>query len=302
MSELRPRIYEKVQKHGMRIVRLEYSYGCNFHCQHCSIRDLQKVRDRRSMTLADVGNVAEQADELGFGQFVISGGEPLVYKDFDKIVETIDPQRFYITTDSNGWYLDNKMAKHLKSIGVDKVQISIDSINAAEHDNLRNAVGSWMFAVSAVQASLSAGLRVIVQTVVDKQRARSDELVRFIEHFNSWDVPVYIGYAKPVGAWKDHDLIDQNDIGYVEALTKKHNAFTHLTPAYNYAGGCIAMRRMINITKWGDVNPCPFMQSLSLGNVFEEPLKNIVERGEERFKEQASTCIVATDKDFLKHV
>ena len=34
--------------------------------------------------------------ELGLARFVITGGEPLVFKDLDQIVEAIDPQKFYI--------------------------------------------------------------------------------------------------------------------------------------------------------------------------------------------------------------
>jgi len=58
-------------------------------------------------------------------------------RDFDEIVKAIDPQRFYITTDTNGWYLDWKRAKHLKGIGMDKVQISIDSFDGMEDSKPR---------------------------------------------------------------------------------------------------------------------------------------------------------------------
>jgi len=145
MNELlkKPHVYEKVQANGMRIVRIEPSYACNFHCRHCSIRELQKKRIGRTITIEDIKHIADQADELGFAQFVISGGEPLIYPNFDEIVKAIDPQKFYITTDTNGWYLDWKRTKHLKSIGVDKVQVSIDSLDREIHDKFRGREGSW---------------------------------------------------------------------------------------------------------------------------------------------------------------
>ena len=114
------------------------------------------------------------------------------------------------------------------------------------------------------------------------------------------DIPVYIGYAKPVGAWKDMtELIDQSDIDYISGLEKKYNVFTHLTSAYGYEGGCIAVKRMINITKWGDINPCPFMQEINLGNIFNEPLDTIVKRGMGKFGGHIPTCPMATDKDYI---
>lgn len=300
MSELlkKPHVYEKVQANGMRIVRIEPSYACNFHCQHCSIRELQNKHIGRTITIEDIKHIANQADELGFAQFVISGGEPLIYPNFDEIVKAIDPQRFYITTDTNGWYLDWKRAKHLKGIGMDKVQISIDSFDGMVHDKFRGREGSWELAINAIRNCKQAGLRVIVQTVVDKERAYSHELIDFIDYFNAWNVPVYIGYAKPVGAWKENKdaILTIEDINYVETLAKKHGAFSHLTPD----GHCIAVRRMINITQWGDVNPCPFMQEYSIGNIFNEPLENIVARGMLEFVESATTCIMATDKNYIQ--
>lgn len=294
----KPYVYDKVQKYGMRIVRIEPSYACNLSCRHCSIRELQSKRGR-SITLDDIQSISIQADAMGFGQFVISGGEPLVYPNFDEIVKAIDPHKFYITTDTNGWRMDEQRAKHLKLIGVDKVQVSIDSLVRQEHDAFRGASGSWSLAMDAVRHCKNAGLRVIVQTVVDKKRAYSAELVQFIEYFSAWNVQVYIGYAKPVGAWKENKdaIMTVDDINHVEDLAKKYGSFSHLTPD----GYCIAVRRMINITKFGDVNPCPFMQEYSIGNIFTEPLKDIVDRGMAEFSERIPTCMMATDCDYINN-
>jgi MoaA/NifB/PqqE/SkfB family radical SAM enzyme len=294
----KPYVYDKVQKHGMRIVRLEYDYICNFHCQHCDIKEYQGKSTRRALTVDDVSTLAKQADELGFAQFVISGGEPLIYPELDKIIDAIDPDKFYITVDSNGWLLDDEFEECLKGMRVDKVQISIDSLIPKEHDDFRNKHGSYIRAVNGAMAAQDAGLNAIIQTVVDKQRAHSKELELFIQQFNEENIPVYIGYAKPVGLWKGRAdlMLNQDDIDYVESLCKKYNAFSHLTPT----GECIAMKRMINITKWGDVNPCPVMQEYSIGNIFEESLKTIVSRGMGQFDKHILTCPMAVEKDYIE--
>ena len=117
------------------IIRLEKSYLCNFQCTHCSAeyymdrhkKKVFKIEDARTkIDLADVRELSKQADELGLARFVITGGEPLVMKDFDEVVEAINPEKHYIITDTNGWFLDDKRAKHLKSIGVEKVQLSLN--------------------------------------------------------------------------------------------------------------------------------------------------------------------------------
>jgi MoaA/NifB/PqqE/SkfB family radical SAM enzyme len=293
----KPYVYDKVQKYGMRIVRLEYDYICNFHCQHCDIKEYQGKSTRRALTINDVSTLAKQADKLGFAQFVISGGEPLIYPELDKIIDAIDPDKFYITVDSNGWLLDDEFAECLKGMRVDKVQISIDSTNSVEHDAFRGKRGSYSKALSAVLYAKREGLNVLVQTVVDKKRVHSKELEQFMVAYGSV-AQVYIGYAKPVGLWKDHEMLNQDDIDYVESLCKKYNAFSHLTPT----GECIAMKRMINITKWGDVNPCPVMQEYSIGNIFNEPLASIVNRGMKQFSGHIPTCPMAVEKDYIEEL
>ncbi len=62
------------------------------------------------------------------------------------------------------------------------------------------------------------------------------------------------------------------------------------------------MKRMINITKWGDVNPCPVMQEYSLGNIFNEPLAVIVKRGMDKFDKHIPTCPMAVEKDYIERL
>jgi MoaA/NifB/PqqE/SkfB family radical SAM enzyme len=237
---------------------------------------------------------------------VITGGEPLIFRDFDALVEAIDPKKFYINVDTNGWFLDDRRASHLKSIGVDRVQLSLDSLDAAEHDDFRKAKGSHERAMKGVDAALGADLAIFIQTVVTKQRLHSDEFLEFVEYFNKRDVGVFVTYAKPVGAWEGNldVLVDRADMNYMRELEKKHNVYTHLTPAYGLDMGCIAVKGMVSVTQYGDVLPCPYIHT-SIGNVLEEPLKDILQRGLDikYFGEHVDTCLIAEDRNFIdKHV
>ena len=83
-------------------------------------------------------------------------------------------------------------------------------------------------------------------------------------------------------------------------LEKKYDVFTHLTPSYGLDLGCIAMKRMISVTKYGDVMPCPYIH-VSIGNVFEEPLKDIIDRGMniKWFGKHVNTCLIAESRPFI---
>ena len=98
----------------------------NFQCNHCCAehymdRHLLKITGskevRRTVGLEQIRELSKQADEFGLARFVITGGEPLVRRNpsFDEVVVAIDPDKHYIITDTNGWFMDEKKAKHIKS-------------------------------------------------------------------------------------------------------------------------------------------------------------------------------------------
>ena len=310
LKEEKPYVYEKMNKfdeklargESIGIIQFQYNYKCNFKCVHCSIKGFQGKQNKRSFTLDDVRELSRQADELGLARFTITGGEPLIFKDFDKLVEAIDPQKFYIDTDTNGWFLDLNMARHLKAIGIDGVHISLDNLYADDHDDFRKAKGSWLRVMNSIQWAKETGLNHYIQTVVTKQRLYSDEFLKFVQYLNDMDVGVFITYAKPVGAWEGNFdvLINKKDINYVRELEKTHKLFTHLTPGYGRNLGCIAVKGIFSITQYGDVLPCPYIH-ISIGNVFEEPLKDILERGMniKYFGKYVDTCLIAEDRKFI---
>ena len=310
LKEEKPYVYEKIMKfdeklgrgESIAIIQFQYNYTCNFRCQHCSVKRFQGKKDGRSFTIADVKALFRQADEMGLARVTITGGEPLVFKDLDELVTAIDPQKFYINCDTNGWLLDEKKATHIKSIGVDRVQLSLDSFNADEHDAFRRAPGSYEKAMKAVDIALDAGLSIFMQTVVTKQRLYSEEFIKYIEYFNKKSIGVFVTYAKPVGSWEGNFdvLVDKDDMKYMEELEKKYKVFTHLTPAYGLNMGCISVKGMFSVTQYGDVLPCPYIHT-SIGNVFHEPLKDIIQRGLDikYFGEHVDTCLIAEDRDFI---
>ena len=150
---------------------------------------------------------------------------------------------------------------------------------------------------------MNEGLNIIIQTVVTKQRVRSQEFIDFLEFGKRKGIAIFVTFAKPVGAWEGNfeALVDRSDMDYIRALEKEYNVFTHLTPAYGLNLGCIAVKRMVSITKYGDVMPCPYIH-VSLGNFFKEPLKDIIERGMKIkfFGKYVDTCLIAEDRDFIQ--
>ncbi|HLP98581.1 MAG TPA: radical SAM protein [Sideroxyarcus sp.] len=294
------------------IIRLEKSYLCNFQCTHCSAEyymdrhkeKVFKIEDaRRKIDLADIRELSRQADELGLARFVITGGEPLVMKDFDAVVEAIDPEKHYIITDTNGWFLDDARARHLKAIGVEKVQLSLDSMIEQEHDAFRNKPGSYKKVMRAIDASLDAGLNLLLSTVLVKGRAKTAEFLEMCKFATDRNIGLYVSYAKPTGSCTDHPefVIEKEDADILRELEKEYNVFTHMTPTYGSFKGCITVKGIITVTSTFEVTPCPYID-FSLGNLRETPLKEILARGMRNpwLGPYRPDCIIGEDQQFIK--
>jgi len=316
----KPHVYEKVIRfneklargEGVPIIQFQYNYECNFDCEHCSIKKFKVTRaeekrnGRRYFKMKDVRNLSKQADEMGLSTIVITGGEPLIFKDFDELVKNIDPDKFWIVSDTNGWCLNVERAKHLKDIGVDKIQLSLDGVDAKTHDSFRRKTGSWERCMKAIAACKKADLHAILSTVVWRGRVQTQEFVDYLEMAKKLGVGTYVSYAKPVGAYEGRfdQMLTPEDEAYLQKLEKKYDVFTHMTPAYGIDMGCIAVKRILPITRYGDVLPCPYTH-ISLGNFFNESLKDIVNRGLNLkwFNPTAKMpCICGVSKKFIDQV
>jgi MoaA/NifB/PqqE/SkfB family radical SAM enzyme len=293
------------------IIRVEKSYLCNFQCTHCSAeyymdRHFEKVHktsdDRSRIDLDFVRKLSKEADELGLARFVITGGEPLVMRDFDAVVEAIDPDKHYIITDTNGWFLDDERARHIKSIGVEKVQLSLDSMIEKDHDSFRNKPGSWKKAMRAIDATLDAGLNLLLSTVLVKGRVQTDEFRQMCEFATERGVGLYVSYAKPTGSCTDHPefVIDKEDADILREMEKQYSVFTHMTPSYGSHKGCITVKGIITVTSTGEVTPCPYID-FSLGNLQQTSLKEVLDRGMANpwLGPHRPDCLIGEDPKFI---
>ena len=316
----KPRVYEKMMQYpeklargeGIPIIQFQYDYLCNFDCEHCCIdkfyvpRKWEEASGRRKFELEDVRRLSKEADEYGLANFVITGGEPLLLKEFDQLVEALDPSKFFIACDSNAWHLDRERVKHLKSIGIDKMQLSLDGADADSHDTFRRHPGSWARVMKAIDYCKEEGMHVILSTVIWKDRIYTQEWKDFLDFAKEKEVGTYVVFAKPVGAFEGitEQMMTEKENKILENFEKEYDMFTHMSPSYGRDIGCIAVKRMVSLSRYGDFMPCPY-QHVALGNFFEESLSDILGRAlniKWFDPKKNMPCICGVDKGFIANV
>lgn len=285
------------------VIEIAYRYDCNFRCKHCFASRF--IKKKKMLTLQNMRDLSKQANELGIYQFILQGGEPLFWPDFDEVVNALNPKEFYIGLVTNASLLTKKKAVHLRNIGIDKIVISLDSYDAIQYEENRNRPELFNHTIEALFWAKEAGLRVVINTVATKQNVRAPQLIKLVKFAKKHGFIIYVNFATPIGSWEGrYDLLlDQDDADYIYDLNLKYDVIKRdIFPYKGIKVGCPAFRAIVYITQYGDVLPCPFIH-ISVGNILEESLSKIIERGMrvKWFKDHSSVCLASEDMNFIKN-
>lgn len=309
----KPLVYEKIIQNNEKLARGEsaacidfcYDYICNLHCEHCC--NNRFARKDRKLTLADLQDLSAQAHALGLSQFNISGGEPLLFKELQGIIEALNPTLFHLSMSTNGHFLTEAKARQLKAWGMDKVRISVDSPEAAHHVNSGNSAEEQQVSVeNAIANAKKAGLDVMIAYVVAKGCAHTKSPLAAAQWAKERNVTIDMILPKAVGSWegKTEVLVTPDDIAFLKTVHEQcPNAHRDVYPAYGIERGCGTCNLGLHLTRYGDILPCPWIH-ISIGNVFEEPLGAIIARGLriKWFQRYTPYCLTGEDRTFIDNV
>ena len=108
-------------------LRITLTNRCNVNCLYCHHDGMVKSKDE--MTADELYTICKIAKKIGVKKIRLSGGEPLLKKDIVEIVEKIASLEFKdISMTTNGILLE-KYAQDLKDAGLDRVNVSLDTLN-----------------------------------------------------------------------------------------------------------------------------------------------------------------------------
>ncbi len=149
-------------------LRLSVTELCNLRCRYCMPESgICKKRHEDMLTEDEMIQAVETAAKLGIRKVRITGGEPLLKKNILSIcrrtaaVEGIEE----VCMTTNGILLP-KLAKDLKEAGVNRINISLDTLDAEKYQNITR-IGSLEQALAGLDAALEAGFeKVKINTVL----------------------------------------------------------------------------------------------------------------------------------------
>jgi pyrroloquinoline quinone biosynthesis protein E len=113
----------------------ELTYRCPLRCVYCS-NPLELAKHRQELDTATWLRVFAEAEELGVVQVSLTGGEPCLRDDLEKLVAGARRLDLYTNLATAGVPLPRERLVSLKSAGLDNVQISIQDVSAEASDRI----------------------------------------------------------------------------------------------------------------------------------------------------------------------
>jgi GTP 3',8-cyclase len=167
-------------------LRISVTDRCNFRCVYCMPKEVfgskYKFLERRELlTFEEIARVAKTFVSLGVEKLRITGGEPLVRRDLERLIELLAPLGVDLTLTTNGSLLAAK-AEALAKAGLRRITVSLDSLDDATFQSLNDVDFPASRVLEGIDAAAAAGLPVKVNCVV-KRGVNDDELVALAERF-----------------------------------------------------------------------------------------------------------------------
>ena len=273
-------------------MRISITDRCNLRCTYCMPQDISLTSMDNILTYEEILRICTAAVELGITRFKVTGGEPLVRKGCVTLIREMKriPGIEQVTLTTNGVLLGQYL-EELISAGLDGVNISLDTLDAARYEQItgKNELPAVMENIGrAIDSGIRVKLNVVLQNGVNEDEwehiallARTNYLdVRFIEMMP-------IGFGKNCRGVSGRELLEKMKTRWpnLETVTDIHGngpAVYYHVPGWKGSVGLInaihgkfcASCNRIRLTSRGKLKPC-----LCYGDTID--LMPILRRGQE---------------------
>lgn len=256
-------------------LRISITDNCNFRCLYCMPDEkIDFLRQNHLMSSDEIFSIAKIFTDLGVNKIRLTGGEPLMRKDFGEILFKISllPAKLGLTT--NGLLIDRYL-EDFKPAGLTGINISLDSLNKEKFKSITqrdNFDRVWQNILSCVDADMHVKINMVLM-----KGTNEDEIFDFVNLTK--ELPVHIRFIEYMpfdkNGWHSEKVLEGDKVlksieeNYsIFKLTDRKNdtdrkfgIFGHAgtiafisTLTHSFCGGCNRLR----LTADGKMKNCLF--------------------------------------------
>ena len=228
---------------SMRDLRISVTDRCNFRCVYCMPREVfdaghEFLPHSALLSFEEIARLARVFVSLGVRKIRLTGGEPLIRKELERLVAMLAGLQVEITLTTNGSLLARK-ARALKDAGLDRVTVSLDSLDDATFRAMNDADFPVAKVIEGIEAAAAAGLSPVKINMVVKRGTNdhdivamarrwrgSGHIIRFIEYMdvgstNGWRMDDVVPSAEVIRRISDLWALEPVDPGYAGEVAER---------------------------------------------------------------------------------
>lgn len=146
------------------VIGLELTLACNLQCKHCASAATKRTR-LNELTLQEIFTLCDQFPDLFVQEVDLTGGEPLLHPEWQKVTEHLSKLGIDTRMVTNGILLKEN-AEKLADSGIKTVGVSLDGLEET-HDYIRKKTGLFNRVVSGIETAISKGVPIAIITAVN---------------------------------------------------------------------------------------------------------------------------------------
>jgi len=230
-------VTEDVFRRPLRDLRVSVTDPCNFRCVYCMPKeifgkDYAFLPQKEVLTFEEIARLVRIFVELGVQKVRLTGGEPLVRRDVERLVAMLSPiADLDLTLTTNGSLLAAK-AEALAEAGLKRVTVSLDSLDDATFKKMNDVDFPVQRVLDGIAAAEAAGLAPIKVNMVVRRGLNEESVLPMARYFRgTGHVLRFIEYMD-VGTsngWRLDDVVPAREI---IATIGKEFPLEPVTPAY----------------------------------------------------------------------
>ena len=268
-------------QHRLIGVQLEITNKCNLRCVHCYTKSGEKRP--KELTFKELKRLIDELANLGVAEISLSGGEPLLRKDFVKIAKYIKKYDIDLTLNTNGTLLNKNKVQTLTDLKFDFVSVSIHGNNPKIHNQITQSLNSYEKAINGIKILKSEGVRVGITAAITNLNINEISLI-FEKSLELGVDSFYTFRFLPIGRGKMYskelEITPKQHKMLLETLRekeKKCNVRLAVQAPFFFEGDiqesniitCMAGKNICSVTCTGDVLGCAGLrdQELVAGNI-----------------------------------
>ena len=224
----------------LKDLRVSVMDRCNFRCIYCMPEEkfhsgFNFLKSTERLSFEEIFRVTKIFSDLGISKVRITGGEPLLRVNLSELIgdlSTLDKiEDIALTT--NGVLL-KKYSEELKACGLNRITVSLDSIDPAQFMQMTGGRGNLETVLEGINAALSVGFKKVKINAVIKRGTNDDQVIEMVDYFKDQSVIIRFIEYMDVGNLNQWKL--KETVGSEEIIKKLSEQWTLEPLDKNYEG------------------------------------------------------------------